>query len=134
MKMSTQITIFFIAFNAMAAVVMGMGVAEELGVNVETGSPERIEQIGQQDRCPNNQASKDECASGVDLGNNVGGTLFGMYNRLTQQVGAIFYSLTPGFAMLKVFLPDIWIDAFLSPIAVVIVTKDMIAFARGTEL
>jgi hypothetical protein len=120
MKMSTQITIFFIAFNAMAAVVMGMGVAEELGVNVETGSPERIEQIGQQDQ--------------VDLGNNVGGTLFGMYNRLTQQVGAIFYSLTPGFAMLKVFLPDIWIDAFLSPIAVVIVTKDMIAFARGTDL
>jgi hypothetical protein len=36
--------------------------------------------------------------------------------------------------MLKVFLPDIWIDAFLSPIAVVIVTKDMIAFARGTDL
>ena len=120
MKMSTQITIFFIAFNGFAAVVMGMGVAGELGINAETGSPERIEQIGQQDR--------------VDLGNNVGGTLFGMYNRLTQQVGAIFYSLTPGFAMLKVFLPDIWIDAFLSPIAVVIVTKDMIAFARGTDL
>lgn len=120
MKMSTQLTIFFVAFNAFAAVVMGMGVAEELGVNVGTGSPDQLEQLSSKDR--------------VDLGNNVGGTLFGMYNQLTQQVGTLFYSIAPGFQMLKLFIPNIWVDAFLSPISVVIVTKDIIGFARGSDL
>lgn len=120
MKISTQLTIFFVAFNCFAGIVMGMGVAEELGINVETGNPEQIEQLSNTDQ--------------VDLGNNVGSTLFGMYNRLTQQVGTLFYSIAPGFKMLKMFLPNIWIDLFLSPIAAVIVTKDIIAFARGTDL
>jgi hypothetical protein len=118
--MSTQITIFFIAFNAMAGVVMGMGVDEQLGINVETGNPEQLEEITTQDE--------------IDLGNNVGSTLFGMYNVLTDQIGNIFYTLAPGFKMLRVFVPNIWVDLFLSPIASIIVTKDIIGFARGVDV
>jgi len=120
MKMSTQLTIFFVAFNALAGVVVGMGVAEDLGINAETGDPAQLEELGENDD--------------INLGNNVGGTLFGMYNVLTQQVGALFYSIAPGFAMLRNFLPNIWIDVFLSPIATVVVTKDLLGFARGGDL
>jgi len=134
MKMSTQITLFFVAFNAFAGVLIGTGVAAELGVNVQTGSPEEFEEItAPAEECdPDAQDANVACEIG--LGNNVGSTLFGMYNQLTQQIGALFYSITPGFAMLKNFLPDIWVDGFLSPIAVVVVTKDIIAFARGGDL
>jgi hypothetical protein len=120
MKMSTQFTIFFVAFNALAAVVLGMGVAAELGISAETGSPAAIEQAGQ---------SQD-----VRMGNSVGGTLFGMYNVLTQQAAALFYTVAPGMAMLRNFLPNLWVDVFLSPLATLIATKDIIAFARGVDL
>jgi len=120
MKMSTQITLFFVAFNAFAGLVIATGVAGEIGVNVETGDPQQLEEISSQDE--------------VSLGNNVGGTLFAMYNQLTQQVATLFYSVTPGLAMLRLFLPDLWVDLVLSPLAVIVVTKDLIAFARGTDL
>ena len=47
MKMSTQIAIWFIAFNAIAAVVVGMGVADELGVQLDTGDTGDLEQFEQ---------------------------------------------------------------------------------------
>jgi hypothetical protein len=117
--MSTQFTIFFVAFNALAAVVMGMGVAEELGISAETGSPQGIEEVGQTDD--------------IRMGNSVGGTLFGMYNVLTQQVANLFYTVAPGMAMLRNFLPNLWVDVFLSPLATLIATKDIIGFARGDD-
>jgi len=119
MKMSTQLTLFFIAFNALGGIMIASGVAGDLGINTETGDPEQLEKA---------------TAVEPNLGNNVGGTLFGMYNQLTKQVGTIFYSVAPGFKMLKSFLPDLWIDVLLSPLASVIVAKDLIAFARGNDL
>lgn len=120
MKMSTQLAIFFVAFNGIAAVAMGMGVSQSLGIQAETGNPQQLEQATQQTE--------------PDLGSNVGSTLFGMYNQLTSQIGTIFYSITPGFAMLRNFIPNIWVDVVLSPIASLVVSKDLIAFARGTDL
>jgi hypothetical protein len=118
MKMSTQLAIFFVSFNAIAAVVMGMGVATELGINAETGNPDGLQPPDKETR----------------LGSSTTGTLFGMYNALSQQVATLFYSITPGFAMLRSFLPNIWIDLLLSPVATIVVSKDIIAFARGTDL
>jgi len=120
MKMSTQFTIWFIAFNAAAGIMLGLGVADDLGINVETGSPDQIEQVTTEED--------------VSLGNNVGGTLFGMYNQLTNQLGNIFYAVLPGMKMLKIFVPDIFVDALLTPLATLIATKDVIAFARGTDV
>jgi hypothetical protein len=118
MKMSTQLAIFFVAFNALALVLTTTGVAADIGINAETGNPDAL-----------NDFDND-----ISLGNNVGGTLFGMYNRLTQQAGQIFYTYAAGFAILRAYLPNIWIDAFLSPLAGLVVTKDLIALARGTDL
>jgi len=120
MKMSTQLTLFFVAFNALAGVFVATGVAADLGINAETGEPQQFEQLSAKDN--------------VRMGNSVGGTLFGMYNVLTQQVATIFYAVAPGFRMLRNFVPNLWVDVFLSPIASVIVTKDIIAFARGGDL
>jgi hypothetical protein len=120
MKMSTQLAIFFVSFNAIAGIALGMGVAQELGINAETGNPQQLEQATQQTE--------------PDLGSNVGSTLFGMYNQLTSQLGTIFYAIAPGFAMLRNFIPNIWVDALLSPVASLVVSKDLIAFARGTDL
>jgi len=120
MKMSTQFTIFFITFNALAAIMMGMGVAEELGLNVETGNPGAFD----------NATDRRD----VRMGNSVGGTLFGMYNVLTQQASTLFYTLLPGMEMLKIFLPNLWIDVLLKPIGTLIAVKDTIAFARGDDL
>jgi hypothetical protein len=126
MKMSTQLAIFFIAFNGIAAVVMGMGVAQELGINAETGNPDGLQ--------PDTVSEKQAAGDGPQLGSTNQGTLFGMYNKLSDGVLTLFYSAAPGFAMLRSFLPNIWIDLVLSPVASIVITKDVIAFARGTDL
>jgi hypothetical protein len=126
MKMSTQMALFFVAFNLAAGVIAGMGVAAELGINTETGNPGALSPESVSER----QASGDD----TQLGSSTSGTLFGMYNALSNQIKTIFYSVAPGFAMLRNFLPNIWVDLFLSPIASIVVTKDIIAFARGTDL
>lgn len=120
MKMSTQFTIWFVAFNAISGIMIGLGVAEDLGLNVETGSPDQIE------------AATDQ--KNTNLGNNVGGTLFGMYNQLSQQVNTIFNAVLPGMKMLTLFVPDIFVKLLLTPLAGLIVGKDLLAFARGTDL
>jgi len=120
MKMSIQFTIYFIAFNALAFILMQSGVAAELGLNAETGNPQAIEEAGER---------KD-----IRMGSSVGGTLFGMYNVLTQQAAALFYTFAPGLEMLKNFLPNLWVDVFLSPICTVIVTKDIIGTALKIDL
>lgn len=119
MKMSTQIAIWFIAFNAIAGVVVGMGVADELGVQLGTGDTGDLEAFEQPVE--------------PDLGVGAGATLFGMYTALTGQVWDLFYSIFAGMAMLKIFLPNLWVDA-MSVVIGAIVTKDIIGFARGEDL
>lgn len=120
MRISTQLTLFFVLFNGIAGVFVVTGVAADLGINAETGQPEQFEEI----------TSKNE----VQTGSAVGDTLFGMYNALGRQVGTILYSVTPGFQMLKIWLPDVWIDWILQPVAILIVTIDILGYMRGTRL
>jgi len=119
MRVSTQLAIFFIAFNLFGGMMMGLGVAEDLGINLETGESEAI----------NNAVGKEDAG----LGNSVGGTLFGMYNQLTQQVGVIVNTITPGFAMLKMFLPNKIVEPFAA-IAGVFTIVDLLSYARGFDL
>lgn len=120
MRPSTQFTLFFVLFNAIAGLFIFSGAAATLGINAETGNPQQFEEI----------TSKTE----VQTGSAVGDTLFGMYNALGRQVGTILYSVTPGFTMLKLFLPDAWVDYVLQPVALLIVTVDILGFMRGTRL
>lgn len=119
MRISTQLAVFFIAFNLFAGMLGGMGIADDLGINVETGDSNAINEATQKDD--------------VGLGNSVGGTLFGMYNQLTNQVGVIVNTIAPGFAMLKLFLPNAIVDPFAT-IAGVFVVVDLLSYARGFSL
>lgn len=119
MRISTQLAVFFIAFNLFGGMMVGMGVADDLGINLETGSPDAIEEA----------TNKDD----VGLGNSVGGTLFGMYNQLTDQVGLIVNVITPGFAMLKLFIPAKIVDPF-ALIAGTYTVVDLLSYARGADL
>jgi len=119
MRISTQLAVFFIAFNLFAGMLGGMGIAGDLGINVETGDPDAIDEATEKED--------------VGLGNSVGGTLFGMYNQLTGQVGVIVNTIAPGFAMLKLFLPNAIVDPFAA-IAGVFVVVDLLSYARGFSL
>lgn len=119
MRISTQLAVFFIAFNLFGGVMVGMGVAEDLGLNLDTGNPQAIEEATQKED--------------IGLGNSVGGTLFGMYNQLTNQVGVVVNTIAPGFAMLKLFLPNRIVDPFAA-IAGVYVIVDLLSYARGADL
>lgn len=130
MRISTQLAVFFIAFNAFAGMLVGMGVADDLGLNMETGNPQQIEDATK-NKCQEQSDSNTDIE--VCLGNSVGGTLFGMYNQVTQQAGKIFYSIAPGFAMLKNFLPNAIVDPF-STIAALFIIVDLLSYARGFNL
>jgi len=119
MRITTQLALFFIAFNLLAHMFIGLGVAGDLGLNMETGRPDAID----------NATDKDE----VSLGNGVGGTLFGMYNILTNQAGVLVNTITPGFAMLKLFLPNTIVDPF-ALIAGTLSIVDLLSYARGFSL
>lgn len=119
MKMSVQISLFLVCFNAFAGLVVATGVAGDLGIHVQEGY-EVVE--------PATVEEPDLGGSGIQS------TLFAMYNRLTQQVADIMWAITPGYQMLKAYVPDAWVDFVLLPVSSVIVGKDMIAFARGTDL
>jgi hypothetical protein len=121
MRISTQLAVFFIAFNAFAGMMIGMGVDDDLGVSFETGNPDAIE------------TATDTEENDVGLGNSVGGTLFGMYNQLTDQVGVLVNTIAPGFAMLKLFLPNSIVDPFAT-VAGVFVVVDLLSYARGADL
>lgn len=119
MRISTQLAVFFIAFNLFGGMMVGMGVADDLGLNLETGDSQAIDQA----------TAKED----VGLGNSVGGTLFGMYNQLTNQVGVVVNTIAPGFAMLKLFLPNKIVDPFAA-LAGVFVIVDLLSYARGFNL
>jgi len=121
MKMSVQITLFLVCFNAFGGLLVATGVAGDLGINVQQQGNQVVE-----------RATVEEPDLGS--GNGLQNTLFGMYNTLTQQVSDIMWAITPGFQMLKAYVPDMWIDFVLYPVSSIIVGKDMIAFARGTDL
>lgn len=120
MKMSVQISLFLVAFNAFGAVLLQSGVAADLGIVVQQQDTGVIEQA---------------LVENVDLGGTgIENTLFGMYNRLSQQLSSLLWTITPGFQMLKGYLPNLWVDFVLLPISSIVVGKDLIAFARGTDL
>lgn len=122
MKMTTQFAIFFIAFNGMAGLMTATGVAADLGINVETGNPQQVTAAGEVDEI------------NISAGSGSPRTLFSLRTGLAQQATAIFNAVLPGMAMLKNFVPDAFVELILTPVAGLVVAKDVIGFLRGTDL
>lgn len=121
MRVSVWIVMFLLFFNAGAGMLISTGVADEIGINPQTGNDDRLE-------------AANESASNINPGSGSGGTLFGLYNALAQTLETIFNAILPGAAMLKTAgFPAFFVD-FLFTAAFVIVGLDTIAFFRGYEL
>jgi hypothetical protein len=121
MRISTLIVLFFVFMNAGAFMLQSTGVAAHMGVNAETGDPSEIQQA-------------QDAAENINTGNNVGGTLFAMYNSLVGVVESIFAAMFPGAQMLSnLGVPD-WFTAYLFSGATIITGVDVIGFLRGSNL
>lgn len=120
MRAITSIVLFLVAFNAGAGALQASGAAADLGINAETGDPDAVSSLGD---------NPDE----IELGTSRGGTLFGSRIALVRQAQAIFYGFAPGFQMLRIFLPNVFVD-FLSSIASFLATAAVLSYARGYDL
>jgi len=120
MRISTQLVLFFIFFNAGAGMLVGSGVAADLGIDAQTNAPDELDQAS-------------TAAENAQPG-QAGATLFGLYARLANITQTIFNSLFPGMAMLKrTPIPGFFID-FVSSGLSIIAFVNIASFLRGTEL
>jgi len=102
---------------------MSSGVAATLGITANVGGDERVDDAV--------DAAKDEQQTGAPTG----GTLFGMYNTLTQTVGVITGTITAGPTMLRrAGVPSMITTGILQPMFAVVIGIGIISFLRGWDL
>lgn len=120
MRISTQLVLFFIFFNAGAGMLVSTGVAADLGIDAQTNAPDQLDQAS-------------NAAENARPG-QAGATLFGLYTRLSNVVQTIYNTLFPGMAMLKrTPVPGFFID-FVSSGLSIIAFVNVASFLRGAEL
>ena len=118
---TTVLIIFFVAFNAIAGMMMATGVAAMLGVDTQVGEDDRIDDAN-------------ESAHDIETGSSMGDTLFGMYNTLGQGFEALTTVVFAGPIMLHRAGVPLYISGMLSTLMVFVVAFDLIAFVRGFNL
>jgi hypothetical protein len=100
MRISTQLVLFFVFFNAGAGMLGGTGVADDLGINAPTDTPEEFDQAQQ-------------TAENAPTGQGTGATLFGLYATLASGFNTLYATILPGMNMLKrTPIPGFIIDFF----------------------
>lgn len=117
MKMSTQVAIFFIAFNALAGIMGATGVSDDLGLNTETG----VDDLQQTN-------------TNISIDNTAEENLKAIRREVTEKASGVFNAVLPGMKMLKIWVPDLWVNYLLTPLGTFFVAKDIAAFLRGTDL
>lgn len=123
----TTLVVFFLAFQLLAALFVGTGVAAML--ELETGA-------GQTDAC---KAWENECGtqsgSEVPTGSTSGGTLFGMYTVMGDFLSNIYGFVFPGLAMLNnAGVPGYITYGFLGNMFTLLIVIDVAAFVRGYNI
>lgn len=124
MRISIMIVVFLILFNGWTGLIQQYGVDDHLGINAETGNPEKLDKA----------VSESEK---FNTGDSRGGTLIGMYNSLSGMVEAVVRATQPGADMLVNIMPPgpaedfiIWIFG----IAPLLAGLDIAAYLRGADL
>lgn len=123
---STVLVIFVVSMN-LFAVALGPGF---MGVYDEIGISDNIQ--------PNDDIDKEAPQYGEDglaTGSGVGGTLFGMYNVLSQGVQGLFSTIFPALDMLVYsgFPPALAYQVF-GPLMGFVIVFDVLSFLRGWGL
>lgn len=121
MRVSVQIVLFLIFFNAGAQMIISAGVAADLGIDPHVSESDELDQAEQE-------------ANNFDTGSGFGDTLFGMYNALADTVTTILNAIFPGLAMLKAAgVPGFFAD-FIFAGASLYSALDLIGFLRSGGL
>lgn len=118
----TTLTIFFVALNLFAGMMLSSGAAADLGISPDVGGDEAVDEAVQ------NQQD-------VTTGTTTGSTLFGMYNVLSNQIGSLFSILFPGLLMLeRAGVPNYITQGFFGPLFSVMIGITVMSFLRGWGL
>lgn len=116
----TLIVLFFVALNAIAGVLVGLGIDGQLGLN----SPPESDKL-------NDRSSSEQIESGAPTGQ----TLFGMYNVLAGQFSDLLSVFTPGLNLMVNAGMPAWIrDQFLIPLFSTMTVIAILSFLRGWGL
>lgn len=121
---STVAVIFVVAMNLFALSFGVMGVYDEIGMD------DRIQPSDEVD-----QQAPQYGDDGLETGSGVGGTLFGMYNVLSQGVQGIFATIFPAVDMLvRAGFPGALAYGVISPLFTFVVVFDVLSYIRGWGL
>jgi len=124
MRTSVALLIFFILLNGWAGLLQQYDLNEHVGITAETGDPGELEDA-------------QNASSTFDTGDQVGGTLLGMYNSLTNVVEKMFVGLQPGGRMLLNLAPPGVVEDFimwLFSVVQILMGIDLLAYQRGVDL
>jgi len=124
MRTSVALLIFFILLNGWAGLLQQYDLNEHVGVTAETGDPGKLEDA-------------QNASSTFDTGDQVGGTLLGMYNSLTNVVEKMFVGLQPGGRMLLNLAPPGVVEdliMWLYSVVQILMGIDLLAYQRGVDL
>lgn len=120
-RLSVQILLFLVFFNAGAEMIIQAGVAEDLGIDPHVQEPDEI------------QSAKSQ-ADDFETGSGFGDTLFGMYNAVAGTVEVFLNGIFPGLAMIKQAGVPAWFGNFLFSGAALYSALDLIGFLRSGGL
>lgn len=117
---STVLVIFVVSMNLFAGAFVSMGVMQDVGL---------------EDRSGQNDAIPEEQNADLQTGSGVGGTLFGMYNVLTQQVEGVYSSIYPALDMLeRAGMPSELAYGVLGNLFSFVIFFDILSYIRGWGL
>lgn len=116
----TLLVIAFVSLNALAGVLTGLGIDDQLGLN----SPPDSDKLDQ-------RHSSEE----IETGSPTGQTLFGMYNVLAGQFADLISVFTPGLNLMVNAGMPAWIrDQLLIPLFSTMSLIALLSYIRGWGL
>jgi len=124
MRASIALLIFFILLNGWAGLMQEYGINDHIGITAETGDPQQLEDA-------------QNASSEFDTGDQVGGTLLGMYNNLGNTVEQMLVGLQPGARMLMNLAPPGVVEdiiMWLYAVVQILMGIDLLAYWRGVDL
>lgn len=117
---STVLVVFVVAMNLFAGAFITMGVLDSAGLG---------DQVQQNDDIQESQSAD------LQTGSGVGGTLFGMYNVLTQQVQGVYSTIYPALDMMeRAGLPGALAYGVLGNLFSFVIFFDVLSYIRGWGL
>jgi hypothetical protein len=117
---STVLVIFVVAMNLFAGAFVTMGVMDDIGLADRGGQNDQIDENKNAD---------------LNTGTGVGGTLFGMYNVLSQQVEGVYSNVYPALDMMeRAGLPGPLAYGVLGNLFSFVILFDVLSYIRGWGL